>query len=229
MATRTQAEIIPNQVFLAIPWKTVRAKYESVRRQLKKTFPLSFIIVGREEEQSAVDLLATIKTRVTQSSYAIFDATGGNANVSLEYGFAEAKDVPRAIYLSDHKSSKSPLRETPIIADLAGKRQNRYKQEPSLLKLLEVFSKQHAYTKRFERFLTSSGSRQSKKRSRSLALKIIHALDGAGKVRRGDLVHGLLGDQSAYKEKEIDAMIRRLHNAELIVSGQGPFALVRVV
>ncbi len=159
--TGRRVGIIPNQVFLAIPWKTVRPKYEAIRNRFRKSFPLSFVIVGREEEQSAVDLLETIKGRVIESSFAIFDATGGNANVSLEYGYAEAHDVPRAIYLCEHRASRAQAKDSPIIADLAGKRQNRYTVEASLSRLLGSFAKQHSYTKRFEQFLNTRASRTS--------------------------------------------------------------------
>src|SRR5215831_14181306 len=83
---------IPNQVFLAIPWKTIRPKYESAVARLRKQFPLSFVIVGRGDGQDAADLFEVIKTKVLASSWALFDATGGNANVSLEFGFSEAHD-----------------------------------------------------------------------------------------------------------------------------------------
>jgi len=120
------AHAAPNQVFLGLPWKTVRPKYEKLIGELRKSFPLSFVIVGREDNQDAEDLLEVIKKRLLTSSYAIFDATGGNANVSLEFGFADANDVPPALYLSSHKASKPASKESPIIADLAGKKQNRY-------------------------------------------------------------------------------------------------------
>jgi hypothetical protein len=49
MATKTKkktAEIIPNQVFVGCPWKTIRPKYERAIAKLRKSSPLSFIIVG---------------------------------------------------------------------------------------------------------------------------------------------------------------------------------------
>jgi hypothetical protein len=78
--------VIANQVFLAIPWKGVRSKYEACVDRLKSRSPLSFVIVGRADNQDAQDLLEVIKGRLDHSSCAIFDASGGNANVSLEFG-----------------------------------------------------------------------------------------------------------------------------------------------
>ena len=137
---------IPNQVFLAVPWKTVRPKYESAIGELRKKFPLSFVIIGRDKAQDAEDLFEVIKGRLLASSYAVFDATGGNANVSLEYGFSEAHDIPRVLYVSTHKAAKRAAKDSPIIADLAGKRRNQYATEPSLYRLLQDFCKGHPYT-----------------------------------------------------------------------------------
>lgn len=226
-----QFAVIPNQVFLGLPWKTVRPKYERIVDKLRKTFPLAFVIVGREDNQDAEDLLEVIKKRILTSSHAIFDATGGNANVSLEFGFADANDVPRALYLSTHKAAKRASKESPIIADLAGKKQNRYAQSAGLERLLRRACQNHAYTKRFEQFLASSFRRRpkgEKKRLRSLSVKIVHQLDGEGKARRADVVQNLQADVSRYTRDEIDDMVLRMHNAGLINSVQGPYSTVTV-
>lgn len=228
--TTRDAEV-PNQVFLGVPWKTVRPKYESLVDSFRKSYPLSFIIVGRGGNQDAKDLFEVIKSRILSSSYAIFDATGGNANVSLEYGFADANDVPRALYLSTHKAARRASKDSPIIADLAGMTQNRYAQEGRLEELLAQFAESHPYTRRFEKFLASSFKHRSKgqkKRLRSLCLKIVHALGGDGKSRRTDIVQNLLADVVRYRRGEIDEMIRRMHNAGLVSSVQGPYSTVTV-
>lgn len=84
---------------------------------------------------------------------------------------------------------------------------------------------------RFERFLSDIGKRASKgtkKSNRSLALKIVHALDGARDVRRADIVHKLQADPSRYTAEEVDAMLKKLHSAKLIRSQQGPYARVQI-
>lgn len=73
-------DVIANQVFLAVPWKGVRPKYERATDRLKSKWALSFVIVGRSDSQDAEDLLGVITERLRSSSYAIFDATAGNAN-----------------------------------------------------------------------------------------------------------------------------------------------------
>ena len=181
-------DVIANQVFLAIPWKGVRPKYEKAVDSLKFQSPLSFVIVGRSDSQDAEDLLEVIKERLQSSSHAIFDATADNANVSLEYGYAEALDIPRALYLSTHGRARRSTSDAPIIADLAGKRRNQYKQEAALSRLLSEFSRSHPYTVRFERFLSDIGKRAdkgTKKRNRALALKIVHGHVRQGGVNRG--------------------------------------------
>uniref|UniRef100_A0A832I860 Uncharacterized protein n=1 Tax=Eiseniibacteriota bacterium TaxID=2212470 RepID=A0A832I860_UNCEI len=231
-AATTQYAAIPNQVFLGVPWKTVRPKYERIIDKLKKSYPIAFVIVGRDQNQDAEDLLEVIKKRLLTSSYAIFDATGGNANVSLEFGFADANDIPRALYLSIHRASKRASKESPIIADLAGKKQNRYAQEEALERLLRQFCQNHAYTRRFEQFLTTSfrhKSKGNKRRLRSLALKIVHQLAGDGRARRADVVQNLQADPSRYTRTEIDDMILRMHRNGLVESVQGPYSTVTVV
>lgn len=227
----TRYEVVPNQVFLGVPWRTIRPKYEAIVATLRKTYPVSFVLVGRDQSQDAEDLLEVIKKRLLASSYAIFDASGGNANVSLEFGFAEANDIPRALYLSVHGASKGATKESPIIADLAGKRQNRYTNVDTLERLLRQFCKDHPYTKRVERFLSSSFNRRAKgdkKRLRSLCVKLLHQLDGDGTARRADVVQNLQADQSQYTREEIDNMIQRMHTAGLVESVQGPYSTVTV-
>ena len=224
-------DVIANRVFVGCPWYRVRAKYEGTIAELNKRYPLSFVIVGRMGDQEARDLLQVIKDTILSSSVAVFDATGGNPNVSLEYGFAEAWDVPKALYVSSHAASTKASKDAPIIADLAGKTRNQYTTESALQKRLAEMATKHPYSRKFERFLQDSfgqASKGQKKRARALALKIIHALDERGSRRRADIVQDLLADQVRYKKDEIDSMIQRLHRAELVESTQGRYSTVTI-
>ena len=223
------SEIIANQVFIGLPW-TLRKKYDAAVDYLKSRSPLSFIIVGRNDKQDAKDLFEGIKNKISSSSYGIFDASGGNANVSLEYGLAEAFDIPSALYLSTHKGAKKASKDSPIISDLAGKKRNHYKVEAGLKKLLIEFSSEHPFSIQFERMLKEKygGIGPGKKRFRALALKVIHMLDGQPDVRRADVVSHLQADNLQYKKEEIEQMIRNLHKARLIVSKQGPHSRLRI-
>lgn len=53
-----------------------------------------------------------IKERLFSSSLAVFGVTGGNANVSLEFGLAEANEIPCA---------KTANKMTAIPADMVAK------------------------------------------------------------------------------------------------------------
>jgi len=221
-------EIIPNQVFVGLPWRNVRPRYESCIDKLERRYPLHFTIVGRKDAQEAEDLLQVIKIRIDSSSYGIFDATGGNANVSLEYGYAEAIDLPRAIYLSTHKAA-SNAKGGAIISDLSGKRRIEYKNEGSLAKQLELLCRNHDYTKRFEAHLNRSGRRSTgaaKRSRRNLALKQIHYLDGRTGVRRADLVQSV--QAAGYTTGEVEGMLKSLHTAGLLNVSRGRISKVRV-
>lgn len=226
----TSPDVIANQVFVGLPW-TLRKRYDRTIDWMRTRSPLSFVVVGRYDSQDAEDLLAVIEERVETSSYGIFDATGGNPNVSLEYGYAEAIDLPRVLYVSTHGAAKRASKDAPIIADLAGKRRNQYKQEAGLKRLFREFSKAHPYTIRFKRFMSADYRRAAagqKKRARALALKVIHRLDGTTQVRRADVVQELQADVSRYSADEVDEMIRRLHRVRLIRSQQGRYSRVEI-
>ena len=89
-APATPSSVIANQVFVGCPWRNVRPKYEAAIAKLERRFPLHLVIVGRDESQDAEELFAVIQQKLLFSSDAIFDVTGGNPNVSLEFGIAEA-------------------------------------------------------------------------------------------------------------------------------------------
>jgi hypothetical protein len=226
----TKKEQIPNQVFVGLPWKNVKRRYENAIDWLRIRSPLSFVIVGRDDSQDARDLLDVIKAKIDSSSYAIFDATGGSANVSLEYGYAEARDVKRALYLSGHKAAQK-AKEQPIISDLAGKTRQQSKNEKALKRLLSAFSDGHPYTKRFERFLSQSfgtTNKGTRKRARALTIKIVRSCDNETSVRREDVVQELLADENAYERQEIDAMIKRLHKSGLIYTKKGRYSTIEI-
>jgi hypothetical protein len=224
VATAKRA-FIPNQIFVGLPWKNVRPKYDRIIPKLEKKYPLHFTIVGRNDAQDAQDLFEIIKQRIATSSYAVFDATGGNANVSLEYGYAEGLEVPRAIFLSAHKAAQRGSLTSPIISDLHGRRRIQYKTEQTLSAELQKLCREHDYTRRFEKALLKAlkgKSKGAKRSGRALALKIVRALDGKAKVRRAELVQHLQAQN--YREAEIDSMLRKLHVADVVKCTVGKFS-----
>ena len=59
---------IPNQVFVGLPWKNVKRKWENAIDWLKIRSPLFFVIIGRDEIQDARDLLDLIKLQFLHGS-----------------------------------------------------------------------------------------------------------------------------------------------------------------
>lgn len=217
-------EFIPNQVFVGLPWKVVRPKYERVIDKLAKKYPLYFTIVGRGDGQDARALFEVIKERIASSSHAVFDATGGNANVSLEYGYAEGIEVPRSIFLSDRKVIAKDA-GSPIISDLTGMRRVHYKTESKLTSEMDKLCREHDYTKRFEKALRvalKGRSKGQKKSGRALAIKLIRALNGKSKTRRAELVQHLQAE--GYIETEIDLMLKRLHSTGVLKCSVGKYS-----
>ncbi len=224
-----RSNFIANQIFIGCPWKNVKPKYERAIIKLIKKFPLSFAIIGRENNQDAADLLTMIKSALDSSSYAIFDTTLGNANVSLEFGYAEGRDIPRVLYVSSHAASRRENPDRAIISDLAGKKYIPYTTEAVLVKSLEQFCKNHAYTRRFENFLRgkfADAPRGVKKSIRSLALKIIHCLDGRIEARREDISQQMLSE--GYSDYAVEYVLKALHRAKLIYIEVGRYADVHI-
>ena len=62
------ADVIANQVFVGVPWRTVRPRYETIIGSLRTKSPLSFVIIGRDGQQDAEDLFEVIKERIGSSS-----------------------------------------------------------------------------------------------------------------------------------------------------------------
>jgi hypothetical protein len=222
-------DVINNQIFVGLPWKTVKPKYERAITKLEKKYPLYLTIVGRDDGQDAVNLFEVIKTRISTSSEAIFDATGGNPNVSLEYGYAEGLNIKKTIFVSHHGAAKKPNPNSPIISDLAGQRRVPYKTEKQLFSELDKLCLKHDFNKRFDNALKSlfgSTSRHNKKSKRALAHKLIRTLDGKDSVRRTDLVQHLQAQN--YSADDINDCLKGLHSKKIINCAQGRYSDVTV-
>src|SRR3989344_1642664 len=232
MASRVDTTVIPNRVFIGCPWKIVRGKYLKAVRKLEHTYPLHFVLIGRERDQRAEELLNLIKKNLFSSTMAVFDVTYGNANVSLEYGLADARDMDRVLYLNIHQSNKKKsVQDTDIIADLAGQKRKQYTNEAALQRMLTEFSKDHVFTKRFEGALKKAvrnvKSRHTKRRYRTLAIKILRYFDEKEGVRRADLVAFLQGE--GYKTKEIEFLLKAFRKTDLLYISTGGRATVEIM
>ena len=79
----------PYQVFIGCPFaKEVRSSYDRLKREVEAATPLSLVLADTVGVSSSNYLLDSITTLIRESTSCIFDATGGNANVSLEVGVA---------------------------------------------------------------------------------------------------------------------------------------------
>ena len=113
-------QVVPNRLFLAYQWHIYRPVFEQVCADLHKTYPVYFYAVGRPAGQPAEALFDKIKTVLLSSTAAIFDASRGNANVSLEYGLAHfISDLQTYLVIDQHTMPNQVNVGTPIIADLA--------------------------------------------------------------------------------------------------------------
>src|SRR5260221_9532622 len=102
-------QIVPNRVFLAYQWHIYRPVFEHVCADLHKTFPIYFYAVGRPSGQPAEALFDKIKTVLRTSTSAVFDASRGNANVSLEFGLAHFIDGLQTFLVIDENALPSQV------------------------------------------------------------------------------------------------------------------------
>ena len=132
------------QLFVGCPFTSnLRKNYDKLKSDLEAETPLRIVLADTTSITSSDTLLEHITSLIRDSSACIFDATGGNPNVSLELGIAHALPVDFLITLSIRKqrSAKKPAkkRTSPsgdlvkaIIADLQGRNRIEYKTYPAL-------------------------------------------------------------------------------------------------
>ena len=79
------------QVFVGCPFLTaIRKNYDKLKSELERETPLHVLLADTTSITSTDYLLEHITTLIRESAGCIFDATGGNPNVSLEVGIAHA-------------------------------------------------------------------------------------------------------------------------------------------
>ncbi len=91
------------QVFVGCPFlKAIRKNYDKLKADLERETPLHVVLADTTAISSTDYLLENITTLIRESAGCIFDATGGNPNVSLEVGIAHAlpADFLIALYTS---------------------------------------------------------------------------------------------------------------------------------
>jgi hypothetical protein len=117
--------------------------YARLKGDLEGRTPLHIVLADTTTITSTDYLLEHITRLIRDSAACLFDASGGNPNVSLEVGIAHALPVDFLLCLSTRKppaSRSKPPRPNraapdggrPIIADLQGRNRIEYKTYASL-------------------------------------------------------------------------------------------------
>ncbi len=210
---------IANRIFIGYPWKPYKAYWERILADFHKKFPLHFLAIGREPGQPAEQLLIKILEALDTSTYAIFDASSGNPNVSLEYGYARAIKGKGDVFLFLDEDSTIPTGPgSPIIADLAGSIANKYRLTDERLKsTLESIFNRHPYVKRFNGFCRKRGYRGG---TRRFLIRIIRQFDGKDTVLRRELIDDLT-HESRKPERYVENWLDELHKGGLLTVTRG--------
>ena len=208
-----------NQIFVGYPWKTYKNHWEKTLTTLHKRSPLYFVAIGRKPGQPASQLLNSILKAIDRSSYAFFDASAGNPNVALEYGYARATMGEEDIYLfRDENATAATGPGSPIISDLAGSVANHYAlNDKRLEEAIREIAASHPFVKRFERFCSR---RRYKGGTRQFLVRILRQLDGKPSILRRELLDNLI-HETKKAESYIANYLKELHKAGLITISKG--------
>lgn len=208
-----------NRVFVGYPWKTYRSHWEAAIQSLHKSGPLHFMAIGRDPGQPAAQLLTKILAAIDRSTVVMFDASAGNPNVALEYGYSRARFGEGAIYLFiDENATSASGPGSAIMSDLAGTVANRFALNDNRLRdALTAISKAHPYTKRFDRLCRQ---RRYKGGTKKFLLRILRQLDGIDSVLRRELI-----DNVAHEARKppayVERFLKELHKGGLVTIGRG--------
>jgi hypothetical protein len=209
---------VANRIFLGYPWNPYKLMWESTVYDLHKQYPVHFMAIGRESGQPANQLLSNIMKGLSTSSVAVFDASTGNPNVSLEYGYFRAIRGEDSAYLFLDEDAKVPTAQTAIISDLAGAVANKYRLTDNRLKLsMQSICDHHAYVKRFSKFCRT---RRYKGGTIKFLIRIIRHLDGHDSILRRELIDDLI-HETKQTEEYLTKFIKELHEGGLITITRG--------
>ena len=191
----------PYQVFVGCPFaREIRSSYDRLKKEIEAETPLSVVLADTVGISSSNYLLDSITTLIRESASCIFDATGGNANVSLEVGIAHTAPVDFVLTMRTRKaSSRAPQREAgqpgvrevrSIISDLQGKNRIEYKEYGWLRKQLDqryfshlpMMKRWHAFAKQNKEMVPYALSLFEDLRSsgRSQTSRLVAHVEGSG-------------------------------------------------
>lgn len=200
------------QVFIGCPFLTaIRRNYDQLKLDLEAQTPLHLVLADTTSVSSTDYLLEHITTLIRDSAASIFDATGGNPNVSLEVGIAHA--LPTQFLLAmytrrprtQQKAAKALEAEgerKPIISDLQGRNRIEYKTYPSLhSQVVQRYLNRLPYMQRWLEFKRRNSAyvehalqlfQEIRLSGRTLRPRVVATLEGTG-IRTDELL-GALAD-----------------------------------
>ena len=213
--------IVPNRIFLAYQWINYRTHYEKICAEIHKAFPVYFYAIGRPKGVPAEALLEKIKGVMLSSTAAVFDASRGNPNVSLEYGLAHFVPSLQQYLLIEQNTLPNQVNVgTPIITDLAGAAHNQWNLSDleTLKDHLETIAVNHLYTKRFKNYCRT---RRLVKGQFRTPLKVIRLFDEKETILRREVIDQLVSSSPQKKEKDVEVLLSDMHKAGLITITAG--------
>ena len=210
-----------HQVFVGCPFlKAIRKNYDRLKSDLEKESPLHIVLADTASITSTDYLLEHITTLIRESAGCIFDATGGNPNVSLEVGIAHAlpADFLLALYTRKPRTQRDAQEALeregevrPIISDLQGRNRIEYKTYKVLKQqAMSRYLSQLPYMRRWIEF---------RKRKRNLvrsALEVFSEIRTSGRTVRPRVIAMLDGTGI-----QADDMLKTLSRAKLLTVKRG--------
>lgn|SRR5574337_413607 len=208
------------QVFIGCPFaKAIRINYDKLKRDLEREFPIHVVLADTAAISSTDYLLEHITSLIRESAACIFDATGGNPNVSLEVGIAHALPAEFLLSMSTRKPKKTPTSQVlakghevrPIISDLQGRNRIEYKTYTSLKdQIRRRFFPKLPYLNRWAEFQDRNASLAPH------ALRVFEQLRLSGRTQRTRVIAQLDGTGI-----NPDDLLKKLSEAKLLVIKRG--------
>jgi hypothetical protein len=209
------------QIFVGCPFlRAIRKNYDKLKSDLEKETPFHIVLADTTAIRSTDYLLEHITGLIRDSAACIFDATGGNPNVSLEVGIAHAMPANFLLALYTRKprtqrDAQHALEEAgevkPIISDLQGRNRIEYKTYKSLKDgVLSRYLEPLPYMRRWNEF---------RKRNASLvkqALQIFSEIRASGRTVRPRVIAMLDGTGI-----DADTLLKALSVAKLLTVRRG--------
>lgn len=189
-----------HQIFVGCPFlAAIRKNYDKLKADLEKETPLHIVLADTTAVSSTDYLLEHITNLIRESAACVFDATGGNPNVSLEIGIAHAMPANflLALYTRKPRTQQAAQRalqqqgETkPIISDLQGRNRIEYKTYTTLKTgLTNRYLKSLPYMKRWQEYKKRNSSltgyaiqvfQQMRESGRTVRPRVVTILDSTG-------------------------------------------------